>query len=296
MPPVYGYQAQLGISTSNPVDARFDLVTESLACDENYIDTNGLRGTRSRYVANQRVGNRRVMGQLHLQPTPVELALLLPWILGGTPTGTGTVTYPLADALPTARYVTVDRGSKVFTYSGCQVSRATLTGREGMPLDLMLDVIGVDETVANSGTFPSLSIDVTTAPFIFTDLVLSVGGTGYSAKSVEIVIDNVIDRDRFYNSTTLTAAYAMDRHILVNTELPYGTASAAYNLGAAAGTAVTAVFTGTGTSVLSLSFVKVCFPRKSPTFRAGRAEQMLPMMGTAFYSGSTAELVTTLAV
>jgi hypothetical protein len=293
MPPIYGYQGQLGIDTANPVTVRYDFQSESLVLDEQFIDTNGLRGTRSRFIANVRQGNRRVAGQLHLQPTAVELSNLLPWILGGSPTGSGTVTYPLADALPTARYITVDRGPQVPTYNGCQVDRATFKGSQGEPLDLILDIVGIDETLGASGSFPNLSIDVTTQPFIFTDLALVINGNTYNAKDIEVVIDNSIDKERFYNSQTLVSVQAMDRHVMLNTQLPYGVASAAYGTGPG-GVLATAIFTGPGTSVLEFSFVKVAFPRKSPSFTAGRQEEMLPMQGIAYYSGSTSEVVTTL--
>src|ERR1051326_2012015 len=75
LPAIYGYQGQLGIGTANPVTVRYDFQSESLVLDEQFIDPNGLRGTRSRFIANVRQGNRRVAGQLHLQPTPGDLRL-----------------------------------------------------------------------------------------------------------------------------------------------------------------------------------------------------------------------------
>jgi hypothetical protein len=291
--PVYGYQAQLGIDTANPVTVRYDFQTENLALDEHFVDTNGLRGTRARSIERIRAGNRYVHGQLHMQPTAVELAGLLPWILYGAPSGSGTVTYPLADAMPTARYIAVDLGESVNTYNGCQVDRCTIRGSQGQPMDFMIDVVGIDETVGANGTFPALSLDTTTGPFMFTDLVLSVNSTTYIAKDFELIIDNAIDKERFYNSQTLTAAIAMDRHITLQTHLPAGIAEAVYGVGPG-GMPVVATFTGGGTSVLTLTFVKVAFPRKSPTYVAGRNEELLPMMGTAYKSGATLELVTTL--
>lgn len=287
MAPIYGFQAQLGIDTASTVTKRFDFQSESLACDEEFIDTNGLRGTRAHAVERLRQGNRRVGGQIRLQPTAVELANILEWILGGTKSGT---TYPLADAL-TDRYVVVDRGSKVFSYNGVVVDKCTIRGAQGEPLDVTLDVVGKDETVGNSGTFPSLTLDTTTGPFIFTDLAFSINATTVQAKEVEIVIDNKVDKDRFFNSQTATALYAMDRVITLKTSLPYGDANALYNTGVG-GVATTATFTNGATSLL-FDFAKVAFPRKSPTV-PGREEVMLPLEGTAYKSGTTLELVTTL--
>jgi len=226
--------------------------------------------------------------QIVLQPTALELSYLLPWILGTAASGN---VYALSDTL-LSRYVTIDRGAKVFTYDGCKIDKATIRGSQGEPLVITLDVVGIDEAVANSGTFPSLSLDTTTQPFIFTDLVFVANSTTAYAKEVEIVIDNVIDKDRFFNSQVATALIAMDRHITINTSLPYGDYSALYGTGVA-GVPLTATFTNGNTSLL-FDFVKVAFPRNSPSYTAGRAEEMLPLKGTAYKSGSTLELVTTL--
>ncbi len=286
----YGFATKLGIDTANPVTKRFDFQSEGLKLTEEFKDTNGLRGTRSRSVERVRAGLRRPEGPLSLQPNSLEMTYLLAWILGGSPSGSGTVTYPLGDSLST-RYITIDRGAKVYTYSGCVVDRATFKSSQGEPLSLELEIVGVDETEANSGTFPAISIDLTTQPFMFHDLALTVAATEYDIKDIELVIDNKVDRDRFFNNQTRTAIIAQDRMVSLNFNAPHGDSTALYNTGAA-GVAATAVFTN-GSAVLSMSMAKVTFPRESPTV-PGRSEVMLPMRGTAWKSGTTLELVTTL--
>lgn len=288
MSAVHGWSGKLGVHANNPVELRFDFQSESLAVNEAFIDTNGLRGTRSRSIERVRQGNRRIGGQIRMQPTAVELAALLPWILGANASGN---TYALADTLQ-SRYVTVDRSIKVSTYNGVVVDRATFRAGQGEPLDLTLDVCGLDETIGNSGTFPDLSLDLTTQPFVFTDLALVINATTVNAKSIELVIDNAIDKERFFNSQTAVSLPPMDRHVYLNTQLPYGDASALYGTGAG-GVACTATFTNGGTSLL-FSLVKVAFPRRSPTFVAGRQEVLLPLNGTAYTSSTTKELVCTL--
>ena len=287
--PVYGFQSQLGIDSSNPVTKRQDFQSSTLGLDEEFIDTNGLRGTRSRSVERERQGVRRVDGNIRMQPTAVELSEILQWFLGGTPTGTPTVTYPLADTIP-SRTVQIDKVTKVMTYATCYCGRATISGSQGEPLNFDLDVLGLDESEGNSGTFPSLSLDTANAPFCLFDCVVQVNSTTYLARDVTITIDNVIDRNRFYNSQTLTAVVAMDRHIGVNLTLPAGDAMAVYGLGAG-GTQVVVTATNGG-AVLTMTFVKVVFPRKP--IAVDRGEILLPMVGTAMKSGSTLELVTTL--
>jgi hypothetical protein len=118
-----------------------------------------------------------------------------------------------------------------------------------------------------------------------------IGGVTYQIKECEIVIDNKLDGDRFLNSRTRTAIVAQDREVMVNFSLPWGDAVAAYNSGVG-GVAVTVTFTN-GTVSLAFSFVKVVFPRKSPTV-PGKQEIMLPLQGVAKSSGATKELVVTL--
>jgi hypothetical protein len=154
----WGYVSQLGIGTTSTVDQRLDYLSESLACQEEFPDTGGLRGTRSHAVERVRAGIRRVAGTITLQPTAVELSYLLPWILGANASGT---TYALADALQ-SRYVSVDRGAKVFLYDAVWVDSATFRATQGSPLSVTLNLVGSDETVNNAGTFPSLTLDTTT--------------------------------------------------------------------------------------------------------------------------------------
>ena len=286
-----GFYGTRGIGTTSTVDQPLDFLNENLAVNETFIDRNGLRGTRSRLIEPMRVGLRRIEGQITLQPTAVELSYLLPWILGAAASGT---TYALAETVP-ERYVTVDRSDgtdgKVFTYDGVKVNRATFRCSQGELLTVVLDLVGKDETVANAGTFPSLTLDTTTAPFTFSDCAISVGGTTYNSRDIEIVVDNRLDTERFFNSNTRTAIVAQDREISVNLNLGYGDAEAAYNTGIG-GVAVTATFTNSAVSCL-FSFVKVLFPRRSPTI-PGKQEIMLPLQGMAKKSSTTNELVVTL--
>jgi hypothetical protein len=288
MAPKYGFVRKLGIDTASPVTKQFDFTRCNIGIEEELRDLAGMRGTRSHDIARMRSGKKTVSGLLGFQPTAVEWASLLPWILGGTPSGTS---YPLAESL-TGYNVAVDRVMAVHTYSSVLVDRGTVRGSQHEPVDLELDVSGADETEGAAGTFPALTLDSTTSPFMFKDLVLTVGGTTYQTKNVEITINNMVDRDRYFNSATRSpAANAKDREITVSTTLPYGDASAVYGSGSA-GVAAVATFTFGATSLV-FSFVKLAFG-KMPPDAEGREEIMIPVRGRAYSSGATAELVTTL--
>lgn len=293
MAPVAGFNAKAGIGATSTVDKPLDFLSETLAANEVVLDRAGLRGTREHPVEVLRLGTRRPGGQLIMQPTAVEWSNLLPWILGTDASGT---TYALAETCQ-ARYLTIDRSDgtdgKVFTYDGVKVNRATIRASQGELLTCTLDLEALDETVGNAGTFPAITLDTTTTPFVFSDCAITVGGTTYTSRDFELTIDNKLDVDRFHNSNVRTALIAQDREIMVGLNPGYGDAEALYGTGSVAGAAVVATFTN-GAVSLVFSLVKVVFPREKGPNAAGKSEIMLPLRGKAHKSGSTLSLVTTL--
>jgi hypothetical protein len=287
----FGYLSQLGIGTSSTVSTRLDFESETLALQETLYDFNGLRGTRAHDVSRIRPNTRSVSGTVSLQPTSVELSQILAWCFGGTSSGTGTITYPLADTL-FSQYVSVDRGAAVHTYSGVYVNRATFSATQGGPLKVSLDLLGIDETVNAAGSFPSLTLDTTTKPFLFFDLALTIGASQqYFADDFELTIDNALDTNRFFNSPTLTAVYTQDRKVTFRSRLPYGAASALYGAGSS-GVAMNATFTY-GTQVLTFTAGTMVFARSAVPV-SGRGEIMLPIEADLMKSGNNLELTTTL--
>lgn len=289
-----GTLAKLGIHTTTPVTAAFDFVSESLMLDESIINANGIRGTRDESTERFRPGNIVVGGSLSLRPTPVELALLLPWMLGGTTSGSGTVTYNIGETL-TQRFVVIDRVSKVYTYAGCAVDGFTIRARQGEAMELELRLVGQTETVGNAGTFPALNLDVTTAPFVFSDLVFTLNSTTLTFPEVEFSMENMIDRDRYMNSRTLTATVPMDRKNSLKTRVPTGDHQALYNAGLSqsgvnAGVSASLVFTNGG-SVFTITMPKVTFPRKSPNV-GGKNEIFMPIEAIPAKSGTGTPSVT----
>ena len=289
---VFGYASQLGIGASSTVSNRLDFESADFGVEENLFQLNGLRGTRSRDISRVRPNTRIAQGSISLQPTAVEWTYLLQWIFGGTPTGTGTVTYPLGDTILT-QYLSIDRVSKVFTYSNVAVDKATFSATEGGPLQLRLDLIGTDEAAPGAaGSFPTLTLDTTTNPFLFVDLVLTIGATQqYYCKDFELTVNNFLDKTRYYNSPVLTAVYPEDREITFKTNLAYGAANALYNAGSS-GVAMSSVFTF-GAQILTMTAGSLIFPRK-PSVIASKQEIMLPIDGYLMKSGSNLELTTTL--
>jgi len=271
----------LGIGTADPVTQRLNYESEDFTRKDEVIDGNGIRGTRSSDIELQRDSLQRIDGPVSLIPTALEFTYLLDWILGGT--GAAGV-YPLGDVLST-RYVTIDRKTKVYTYTGVGVNKATFKASRGTALKVDLDLVGQTSAVANSGTFPAIDLDITTKPFIFSDLTITVNGTTVSTNEFEVTVDNKIDKDRYFNSLNLTAINALDREVMFKSSLPYGdheAIRAAMNAGSN-GLAVVATFTNGNTSIV-FTLPAVAVPMHEPG-TPGRVEIMLPVEGRAFRKG-----------
>lgn len=287
-----GMLGRLGIGAASPVDKRLEFVTEALILDESVFDGSGIRGSRSHDIARQRLSLQRVFGPIRLQPNAVELSYILEWILGGSPTGSGTVTYPLANTLPT-KYVTIDRGSYVYTIDGAAIDSATFRGSPGEPLTVDLNILGKSVTPASAGTFPAISFNDANGPFMHHDLVATINSSAASIAEIQIMINNYLDRDRFFNSRTLVSAVARDRQITGNIVIPHEAVTTFYGAGGS-GVAVVGTWTNGG-AVLTMTMPKFLYPKKDAQIQ-GRQEIMLPINGTANANGATPELTTTLNV
>lgn len=288
-----GYAGQIGMGTATPVTNRFEIVSENLVCAEEIINGNGLIGSRSHTVDRTRPGLRRIGGPIRMQPNAIEWSYWLQYMMGGTPSApvSGVVTYPLADSL-TAVYVAIDRISKVFTYNGCKIDKAHVRGRQGEPLELELEVVGIDETIGSGGTFPVLTLDHADGPFIFSDLVLVINSLTVTVQEFELTIDNKINKDRFFNALVLQTVETQDREITLRATLPYGDWNALYGAGSG-GVAASATATN-GAAALVFTLPALVFPKKSPML-PGRVESMLTIEGRAYkVQPSSLELVATL--
>ncbi len=298
-----GYQTRLGtISestygvTPGAVTEPFVFVSESITKKGLIVERTGLRGTRSHVADDTRVGPYSVGGQLVLEPTPEDLAIWLPRILGGAASGGDPKTYPLAETLPSFT-LSIDRVAKVFTYGGCKINRATFHGSQGGLLRLMLDIVAQSETVAAAGTFPALTPSVT-QPYIFSDLTLTLAATAREVRQFDLVIDNALVTDRFMNSLTIVAAPEGDRTIALRTMHAWSAANSDLYAQALAGAAGTLQLTNalggsppTGYQT-TFNFATLQVPDREPSV-PGRQEFFLNLEMMARKVGGTAELVVT---
>lgn len=280
-----GTLGRLGIGASSPVDYCLDFKSAPFGAKQESMNGNGVRGTLQHTVERVRAGLIRVDGTVDLTPQAADYHRLWPWVLGGAAvTISGTNKRYNEAETAVERYLTIDKHQKVMTYDGVVVNQATLTASQGEFLDMNLDLVGKTETVGNAGTFPGIYADVTTNPFIMSHLTLSVNSTTVTAKTFEVTVNNNVDKDRYFNSNTLSKAIWLDREVRFKTQLPYGDFTALYNTGAETGIAVLATFQ-IGSVVMTVSMQKVVFEPVTPPVE-GRREVMLDLEGRAYRSGT----------
>jgi len=251
----------------------------TIGLQEQFNDSNGMTGSRTRTAARTRKGIRQVGGTLNFQPTSVELDRLLPWALGGTKSGNNI---PLAETVP-ARWLIAYRDGIYHLYDGVKVQSITFSCSEGSLLSVSITVVGIDETETTAPTSPTV-FDVTSSPYVMHDCVATVSATAYPFRSYQMSVANQLEV-RHNNSQTPTSIHAIDRQVTVGMGLPYGDAGALYG-SAVGGVPVVATFTN-GARSLVLSTPKVQVPRTPLPF-GSRGALNLEWTGTARGDGTTA--------
>jgi hypothetical protein len=237
-------------------------ISSTVGKKEVILQRDGLRGTRSRFDTDARKGPQRIGGTIVLEPSYAELAALMALAIG---TGGNA-----ADQL-TEFSVVVDRYVRNDTYAGCKIGRATITGTQGGIISCSLDIVGKTETI-NSGSVGAPASDI---PFILADLALTLASAARETHSFTLIIDNMLDADRFLNSVTLSQVVEQGRTVTLSSVHPWNDATAALYDQAIAGAAGTLVLNN-GTNTGTLSFGRLQVPAESAD-RPGKTEVLFTL-------------------
>src|SRR5437762_2571371 len=101
-----GNQAKLGTATESiygtavTVSEPFDFLSEAIAKRGVIVERDGIRGTAGKNFEDTRTGPYTVSGTLVTEPTPEELAIWLPRILGAAASSDVPPVFALAETLP----------------------------------------------------------------------------------------------------------------------------------------------------------------------------------------------------
>ena len=264
----------------------YEIVSEGLQRRGSILDTEGIRGTRSHQSERTRPGTYEIGGSITLHPSPADLDLLLPRILGAAES---VDVFALDETLP-AFGVLIDRVAETFQYTDCKVSKATFRGSAGGLVELAIDVVGTTEVTGT--TYPSLTLSTAAnaAPYLLSDGVLNLQSSARKMMDFELVIDNSLNA-RFTNSQTATSITPQDRVITLKTTNPFTSDEVDLYGQSNAGAAGSLVFTNGGMST-TFTFATLQVPDLSPVV-GGKQEIPLVLEMTARMLGSTRELVVT---
>jgi len=185
-----GFQCKMGIGTTSTVDLPLIFESENIARSQKYEDDRGITGTVQEYNEHARVTEEDYSGTIELPCTPDNLRYLLPPVLGAAASGTS---FPLAETVP-ARYLSIDRGARVFTYLG-YFGKMVIKGQAGQKIRMSVDFVGKSLSVDSAGTFPSLSMP-TNPPYAFQDVTLSLESSSRKPNDFELTIDRALDAVR----------------------------------------------------------------------------------------------------
>lgn len=252
-------------------------------------DPQGMWGTRSLASSRARAVRQFVRGSWWLQPTPNDLDVLLPLILG-----VAEATDVFAIGEPNLECTLAkDLDTDLWQYNECHVTRAVFEGQAGGFVDLRLDFVGKEE-VAEASWLPSAISQSNAAdePYVFADADnsgtsrLVINSNALEMTAFRITIDNHIE-PRFVNSLTPTSFCPAARDVKLDVVLPYSTANelAAYTDGT---TEVAASLTFVNGNVSTLfNFPALVNEPRTPKVR-GKTEILHEMSLTARASGTTA--------
>lgn len=289
----YGYATALALDADGTFSSgakRYEFIGDvSLGMSTVIVDSNGTRGERSRNASRIAQGIKTIDGGFTIEPNPVELDFLLPFILGGTEGSSDD--FAVADALPSLSAM-VDRVAKVHTYAGLKVARAVFSASTNQKLTLSLDFMGLTEAEGEAGSFQSgLTIDATLPPYILHQGVLSLGGTEREFQSFELVIDNQLIAVH-NNSQTPSYVDPQDRIVTLAVDTPYHSNTTALytgNVTDASGLAGFLTFTiGSRSTRFDLGNLKV--PQNRTPSAGTKNEIRLTTQYQAYKTGSTAEI------
>ena len=234
------------------------------------LNAQGLMGTRKMDESRSRFGPYSIAASLTCEPSPAFLAYFLPLALGG-----GSATAPaLADAIPEFT-AAQDRTAVDNQYTGCKISRLSLSGSAGGLISCSMDVLGKveDGTTWAGAALPSGGVDA--EPFQFADLVTTLVSASRSILDFNLEINNNL-RARFVGgSLTADQIIEGERSISLSCTSVFTAteASALYGL-SKEGAAGTLVLTNGAVST-TFTFARVQIPDNGP--RSSGGEIILPI-------------------
>lgn len=221
----YGFESRWAVylagTTFDTSAPRFDFTGSSVRGFTSVLEGMGRTGSRKRREDRTRWGQKKVEGQLMLEPTPQNLHFFWKYILGSVSSNT----FSIADSLPGFDLLADDfgTGSSAILFGELYVDKATLAFGPGI-LKMTMDVKGKTYTAGQSYTSAALGAGAGHTPYVFDDSVFTVKAAAREIESGVLTINNYLDVN-YRNSRTATSIRAIDREVSLVTAIPNTTSS-----------------------------------------------------------------------
>lgn len=276
---------------------RVDFLYETLSSNRGLDSKNHITGTRSHYSSGVREKSYVVSGTIAFHPSPTQLAQLLPYILGGTASGTS---FPIADPLPSVDFL-VERENGLFRYTEMLCAQAILRGRSAQGgeepelVELITHWVGKAERIdldSFPGSPPAIAngtLDL--VPYTFSNCALTINSVTRYFDAFNLLIDNRL-MVRMRNSLTATCIRATDRLVRLQVTGPF-TESTLGDAEFLNTTPYGGVLTLTNASVATtFTFPSLLNVFKTPTAK-NKGEMPLELNLEAYRTTGSAEIVVT---
>ena len=284
MTEVMGYKSRMTIGGT-----AVEFVSHDMKETREIVEDEGLRGTRTRALERIAVGQIKVGGSITMHPTPAEMAVVLPYVMGNSAL---VLTDPMQDVT-----IVIDTVTKLYTYVG-RFSSAHMTGEPGKMITLKLNFVGKTLVTASGGSL-SAAPDITVRPYMFSDAGsgLTIASTTYSIDKFDLGIDNKIE-PTYMQGQTATDLEPTDRVVTLGVQTKYTTAESGLLDLAQAGPLIATPLTGSigftnGTNSMSFTFGALVAMSETVT-TPGRQHLRLPLNYHCYGVSTTKEVVTTL--
>lgn len=281
----------------------FEFTDENLQFGRGILESNGIRAGR-RIQSRFAQGVQRVAGPVTMELSPQGFGLLFKHIFGGVATtGAGPYTHTFTPGDLAGKSLSVQVGRpfstgtvQPFSILGTKITEAEISAAVNEYATLTVSLYGNHEDTAQSlaaAAYPTVT------PFVFTQGVLSVAGSGVDVRNFTLTIDNALIVDRhFLRATTperskepLEGGY---RQVTGSFESDFESLTA-YNR-YVAGTQAAMVLTFTsGTNTLTIT-MNVRFDGETPTIGSPDDLVALSMGFKALSSTSDAAAITAVLV
>ncbi len=266
-----------------------EFITHDIKETRELVEDDGIRGVRSRVLERVALGNIKVGGSITFEPTPAEMAILLPLVVSSSTSAT-VLTDAMADVT-----VVIDTVTKLYTYIG-RFTAMHLTGEPGKKIKLKLDFVGKTLVVASGGSLAGIP-DITVRPYMMADMGsgITIGGTVYSVDKFEMTLDNHIE-PTFMQGQTATDLEPTDRTVSLGIQTRYNTAEDALLVLAQTGPVIASPLTASvaftnGVKSMTFTFGALVAKSETVTHPGKKGKLRLPLNYNCYKVGTTLETV-----